>query len=152
MMRFSISIAIDTFVNVCIYERYCRSFWWTKSNKEKVNCKAIKNDTLLFLYTINEGLEILFSFTFVHLLCISENFRALIVLLLLLLSFLFFCFLSFVHLPFCNSLPHTGLWRVWPSFYHISIQKRGKKVRISLPFGMSPEISRWVWKRFLFRY
>jgi hypothetical protein len=76
-------------IHICIDECYCRSFWWTKSNEE-VNCKAIKNDTLLFRYTINEGLEILFSFTFVHLLCLSENFRALI------LSFFFAFYRSFI--------------------------------------------------------
>lgn len=77
-----------TYMYGYIYERYCRSFWWTKSNDE-VNCKAIKNDTLMFLYTISEGLWILFSFTFVHLLCISENFRALV---LFSSSFCFFAF------------------------------------------------------------
>jgi hypothetical protein len=62
-----------------------------QSRNEEVNCKAIKNDTLLFLYTINEGLEILFSFTFVHLLYVSENFHALVL-------FLFSLSLSIVHL------------------------------------------------------
>lgn len=104
MMHFSISIAIDTYIWIAIC--YCRPFWWTKSNEE-VNCKAIKNDTLLFLYTINEGLEILFSLS--HLFIYSASVR--IFALLFSLPSLSLSFLLFLLLPSYQSFIHHFVTR-----------------------------------------